>query len=149
MSVSNNISLRHILPFVGALPFVAGNILLGVAIDSIPNLGSVQHLINTYGVVIASFMAGVHWGQHLSFSNFLSPALALTSNFVTLAVWFSYLLIDPRYLFIALSLAFVTLIFIDTYLCYKKHITERYLKTRLLVTLIVIANLLITGVLAW
>lgn len=61
----NQKHLYFYLAYAGAIPFLLCAILFAFKIQKIPILGNLQTVISTYSLVIASFMAGTHWGQHL------------------------------------------------------------------------------------
>ena len=58
--------LRTVLTYAGTLPFIACTLCLVMNIRTVPILGSVDHILTVYGIIIATFLAGSHWGQHLS-----------------------------------------------------------------------------------
>ncbi|WP_298970871.1 DUF3429 family protein [uncultured Psychrobacter sp.] len=62
--------LSPYLTFAGSIPFIACAILLIVGVDSVLALGKTSNILATYGLVIATFMAGAQWGNHLAFKYF-------------------------------------------------------------------------------
>jgi Protein of unknown function (DUF3429) len=129
-------SLLRTLPYAGALPFV-----LGAAAQfssTLPTLIymvmfiDVQHLVLSYGLLIVSFMAGVHWGQSVSGvqSRF---NLLVSSNAVALIAWVCYLTLPPFYVCLVFAALFALLYVIDT----RLSLDPSYLQTRRNVTCIV------------
>ena len=138
------------LAYAGALPFVfaVGCLLLGV--QSLPWLGSVTHLLSFYGLVIASFMAGAHWGQHLAMPAVQGRSLALSSNLMAVMLWLSMVFTLPiALLLLMLMVVFVLLLLIDYRLYHHKIISMVYLRTRGVVTAIVVTNLSVALWLVW
>ena len=128
------------LAFAGALPFVACALLLWAGHSTVPVLGPVSNVAASYGLLILSFMAGVHWGQRLSGVE-TSLNLFLTSNAVALAAWFSYLLLSPRLYFASLAVLFAVVLLIDRRLGAEGHISSDYLRTRTSVSALVVLSL--------
>jgi hypothetical protein len=133
-------SLLKLLPFAGAIPFISGAFLLVINVTTIPLLGSVQVASLTYGLAILSFMAGVHWGQFIAGSG-AGSNLLIISNFVTVAAWFGYLILQPWQFAILLMGLFLSVLLVDQSLATKGIIAQDYFKTRALVTLLVILSL--------
>ena len=142
--------MKQIFPYLtyaGAIPFVLGAFFLNYHIADIPPLGSVKTILSVYGVMIASFMAGVHWGQQFQikdrFWNFYLPVM---SNVIVLVLWVSFLVLDFKMLMAMLGIGFVALLGVDYYLSQMNVITKHYLQTRLYVTMIVVVCLTVSGV---
>ena len=91
-----------VLPFLGAaiMPAVKSNF-LGLNYDSV---------ILTYGAVIASFVAGIHWGIYLFKDAPLN--LFIHSNVVALLAWCAVMVAHPANTVILL-ICFLYLIVID------------------------------------
>ena len=124
-----------VLPFLGAaiMPAVKSNF-LGLNYDSV---------ILTYGAVIASFVAGIHWGIHL----FKDPPLNLFihSNIAALLAWCAVMVAHPANTVILL-ICFLYLIVIDRQLWKAGVIEKWYLRTRLIATTLVLLALLFYSV---
>lgn len=136
--------LHRYLALAGASPFFACAVCLNAGWQTLPALGSVASLNNAYGLVIASFMAGVHWGQHLSQRARWRARLALASNAIAIALWLAFSLFSPKHFVVALIAAFALLLWIDQRL-YRSNIIDRaYFRTRLLATVLVVLALLST-----
>jgi ATP/ADP translocase len=128
------------LAFAGALPFVASAVLLWAGHSSFPVLGSVANIAASYGLLILAFMAGVQWGQGLSGIE-TRLNLFLVSNAIALAGWFAYLLLQPRLFFGSLALLFAALLLIDRRLGAEGHLSAEYIRTRSVVSALVVLSL--------
>ena len=124
-----------VLPFLGAaiMPAVKSNF-LGLNYDS---------LILTYGAVIASFVAGIHWGIYLFKDAPLN--LFIHSNVVALLAWCAVMVAHPTNTVILL-ICFLYLIVIDRQLWKAGVIEKWYLRTRLIATTLVLFALLFYSV---
>lgn len=127
--------LLKILPFLGALPFVFGAGWVWYPWHMPFGLQPVAFL-SGYGLVILGFMAGVHWGQHLSGAR-SALSLPLASNAFALAAWFGWLLLAPRWYFLLLAALFALLLTVDSSLRNSGAISAAYWRTRVQVTIIV------------
>ena len=135
------------LTYAGAIPFALGAIFLSLDIEDIPPLGTVENILSVYGAMIASFMAGAHWGQHLQikgrFGHFYLPVV---SNGIVLVLWFSFLMLSFKMFMAMLVVGFVALFAVDYYLSQINVIANHYLKTRFYVTMVVVVCLAVAGV---
>lgn len=136
--------LYTLLTYAGALPFVACALLPWVGVEHVGRLGSVYRIAALYGLVIASFVAGSHWGIYLSRRGDAPVNLFVTSNVVAVAVWFVSLLGNFRSTLLALMLAFAYLVLVDFRLQRAGITTTDYWRTRLRVSAIVVASLAVT-----
>ena len=57
-----NTPLIRILAAAGAIPFFIGAFAPVLGVELITRRGDVEGAVLAYGLTIASFMAGVHWG---------------------------------------------------------------------------------------
>jgi Protein of unknown function (DUF3429) len=132
----------RILPYAGTLPFMYGaasrfSDSLSAAVYFVFYL-DVRHMVLSYGLLIISFMAGVHWGQYLSG---LRPRLnlLLSSNALALLTWFFYLKLQPFELLLVFAGIFAVIYIIDLQL----KLDASYMHTRRNVTAIVCGCLLV------
>jgi hypothetical protein len=133
--------LLHLLPYAGALPFMACAILLIAQFELLPLLGSTHNVARSYGLLIISFMAGVHWGQHLA--GVRGPfSLLMSSNAAALAAWFGFLLLSLQWFYVLLIVLFAAIYIIDRQLQTDPH----YMIVRRNVTVLVCPSLLVTAV---
>jgi Protein of unknown function (DUF3429) len=132
-----NSTLARILPYAGTLPFVLGTI--AKLTNTLPMIYFIdmRRLVLSYGVLIVSFMAGVHWGQYLSGARG-KVNLLIASNVATLVAWVAGLLLLPAHICYVLIVLFALLYAIDLGL----SLAPAYLQTRRNVTLIVCLSLL-------
>ncbi len=135
---SNNPSLLRLLPYAGALPFLGGTLMMLMRVHSLPFIGPTQNAVISYGLLIISFMAGVHWGQYLSGVRG-KVNLLVSSNVVALLAWFGFLLLPTFWFLVLLVALFAVLYFIDMQL----HAPSDYLKTRRNVTAVVCSSFLV------
>jgi Protein of unknown function (DUF3429) len=132
----------RILPYAGTLPFIYGaasrfSDSLSVPVYLVFYL-DVRHMVLSYGLLIISFMAGVHWGQYLSG---LRPRLnlLLSSNALAVSAWFFYLKLQPFELLLVFAGIFAVIYIIDLQL----KLDASYMETRRNVTAIVCGCLLV------
>lgn len=135
------------LTFAGTIPFVACAFLITVGIDAIPILGKTEYILSIYGLVIASFMAGAHWGNHLSVAddNPWAIKLPVFSNVIALALWLGFLMLSTTGFMWLLTIGFVSMLMIDYGLYQAKVISHDYFKVRQYVTFIVIVSLIVAA----
>ena len=138
-------TLYRLLTYAGALPFIASAFLLYSGYTAVPLLGEVDRILTTYALVIVSFMCGVHWGTYLHKREACPINLFITSNVITLTIWFGFLLWSPAIVLLLSMAAFGVLLWIDLHLYRKAIITKHYFQMRRNVTLMVIFSLLAAG----
>lgn len=109
---SSRYNLVRVLPYAGALPFIAGALLLLTGVQDVPHLGPTRMIVLSYGLLIVSFMAGIHWGQYLSGVRSGVNLLA-SSNAVALAAWFGFLLLPASWFCLLLVVLFAALYGLD------------------------------------
>jgi len=86
-------------------------------------------------------MAGVNWGQYLTFKQRPKLNLFLISNIITLLCWFSFFLISSSGFFLNLIFSFLSLLVVDCHLKQLGLIEVKYFQTRINVTMIVCISL--------
>jgi Protein of unknown function (DUF3429) len=136
--------LVKVLPFLGMVPFLFGSAAVCLSFQLPFGLEPVAFL-SSYGLVILGFMAGVHWGQHLSGIG-SSLSLPLASNAFALAAWFGWLFLDPKWYFLLLAGLFMLLLAVDAGLRGSGTISTSYWRTRLQVTIIVTVALIAAAI---
>ena len=136
--------IYHFLTFTGALPFIMCAICYVLDIKIVPYLGVTDDILAIYSIIIATFLAGSHWGQHLSLTNKWASILPIISNIVAVSIWFFYLILSFKALIISLIVIFLGLLGVDYYLKQDNVISREYFQTRLKVTSIVIIMLVIS-----
>ncbi|MDN3441966.1 DUF3429 domain-containing protein [Psychrobacter sp. APC 3279] len=135
------------LTFAGTIPFIACAFLLMVDVVTVAILGSVANILSAYGLVIASFMAGAHWGNHLSLAddNKWAVRLPLYSNVIALGLWLGFLILSAISFIWLLVIGFISLLVIDYSLHRVQIISHAYFKVRQYVTAIVVISLVIAA----
>lgn len=130
-------NLAQLLTYTGAFPFV------GAALASIFHLQlfglNYPYMVITYGVVIASFISGIHWGVYLFKDAPMN--LFIHSNVVTLIAW-SILVFNSPYSPVVLIGCFLYLLAIDKRLGAVGVLELWYVQMRTYISAIVIASLL-------
>lgn len=137
-------TLAKLLSYCGILPFLAAAL---VPIIQAGFLGlDYTHIILTYGAVIASFIAGIHWGLYL-FKD--SPVnLFVHSNIIALLAWFAVAASFSGSVAI-LIFCFIYLLVIDKKLLNANIIESWYMHMRIIVSTSVILTLLIHSLFHW
>ena len=127
-------SITRLLASFGAIPFIACALLPLLDVTELPYLGETKIVAAVYGLTIASFMAGVHWGTALNVKTSLPVNLYITSNVVAVAAWLSFLLVSLSMTLAVLSILFAYLLYIDYRLRCAGLIDQAYWNTRLSIT---------------
>ena len=138
-----NTPLTRLLAAAGAIPFLIGAFAPVLGIELMTRRGDVEAAVLAYGLAIASFMAGVHWGTALNASRSLPVNLYISSNVIAVAAWFVYLFASATAAALMLAGLFAVLLGIDWKLRQAGAIDNDYWQTRLWVTVVVIACLLL------
>ena len=136
------------LSYAGTLPFIFCAFCFIENIHTLPLLGYTDKVLSGYGLVITSFMAGSHWGQHLNLSGKWEISLPALSNINAILLWLAYIIFSFKVLLFVFVVSFLVLLSIDKILFQSNLISHKYFRTRCLVTLIVILSLIISGIYA-
>jgi hypothetical protein len=144
-----NVQLFKLLTFAGTIPFIACTILQYGNAPKFNFLGSYIEIALIYGLVIASFMSGAHWGIYLSHKDRSPFNLFITSNILTVLIWLVYLLFSSSVFLLSLIIGFSLLLWIDYRLYQSEILSHEYIKTRTTVTFIVNFFLLLLLVSLW
>ncbi len=136
------------LTFAGTIPFIACAVLITMSIDAVRVLGKTDDILAVYGLVIATFMAGAQWGNHLSLAdnNTWAVKLPIFSNIIALGLWLGFLTLSTVGFIWLLVVSFVSLLIIDYGLYQAQIISANYFKVRKYVTLIVVISLIIAAI---
>ncbi len=137
--------VRHYSSFVvaGLVPFVAAAAALLAGVESVGPVRSVTASLVAYGLAIASFVAGSHWGIYLQFKASAPTNLFVSSNAAVLFPWLTFTLGSTDSTLVALLLTFVFLAFIDWRLYVSNVIESAYFRVRIAATALVSAALLL------
>lgn len=138
----NNTKLYSLLTIAGTAPFVAGMICLLIGVSSLPVLGPVGPLMSAYGLAIVAFMSGSHWGLYKRIDQKNMPNYFLTSNFITLAAVFGFVLLTGAAYFILLTVLFMLLLWFEKDFHRIGVIGLHYLKIRVQATIVVAISLM-------
>ena len=135
------IELTSILTYSGAIPFVLAALCMYWAFERLPFIGDVQKIIHLYGLVIVVFIAGSHWGLSVNLLDKQRVFLLSISNFLTLAIFVSYIWLNSMPFELSLIAILLMLLMIDYWLFFKKINSQDYVLMRLIVSIIVIISL--------
>lgn len=134
------------LAFAGASPFVACAALPWFGIVSLPFLGPLDALANTYGLAIIAFLAGSHWSFQLQDGSRTPFNLFVTSNIVFLVAFFAFVIADLRWALLTEVLAFLYLLYVDLRLHRVDLTTGSYFRVRSAATSLACLSLLLIAI---
>jgi len=138
-------SLSRYLTYAGAIPFVFSTICLAMGINQFPIMGDIDHFLSMYALIIASFMCGSHWGQHLHLEGKWRLSLSIYSNAMAITLWVLTIFQHSFILYMmGVSVIFLLLLKIDYFLMIDKLVAKDYFQVRCIVTGIVVISLLST-----
>ncbi|MEM8560655.1 MAG: DUF3429 domain-containing protein [Pseudomonadota bacterium] len=137
-----------LLTYSGVLPFLFGALWLLTG-QPVPVLGIPTVLfLKSYTLAIASFMAGVHWGQSLNEPE-MGASTRILSNVFCLIPWLLWIGQASSTLFFSASaLVFAGLLYFDHRLVNAGLIVRDYWRLRLNVSAVVIAILILAAFLS-
>lgn len=135
--------LYSLLAYAGTLPFIFSTLSLAFNQQTLLGLGSVETILSVYALIIATFLAGSHWGQHLNLKGKWSNYLPLFSNGCAILLWLCFLSISFPFLLFVFIVVFVCLLWIDFQLFRQHLISSHYFRTRCFATAIVVSTLVI------
>ena len=144
MKLPNNTNIY--LTYAGSLPFILCTLFLFNGLQTLPYFGDTAKVLKVYGLVIASFMAGVHWGQYLAGRVEFPINLPIISNVIAIFVWASFLMFPIRWYLVSLILVFIILLLIDFFLWRRKQLSRFYFWSRVVVTITVLLSLVISSI---
>lgn len=131
------------LAFAGAIPFVASGILLVSGIPAVSPIGSVADGVNSYGLAIVSFLAGIHWSIYLGNQQDPPFNLLVSSNVIFLFVWIMYVVAGTRLSLVAQIVALIALLAIDRSIAQAALVSPHYFRVRIIVTAIAVTSLIV------
>lgn len=133
-------SLAKILTYAGILPFLVCAV-LALFTDDAPLLPvGLSQVVLAYGAVIASFVAGIHWGIFLFRDTPVN--LFIHSNVIALLAWLS-LLMPTAAGTCTLIICFGYLLFIDNKNHHAKAIESWFFTLRIQASVAVIITLIV------
>lgn len=134
------------LMYAGTLPFIFCAFCLALHWKSIPFLGTTSHILSVYGLVIASFMAGSHWGKALNMNGPSKRDILIASNINAIFLWASFLFFPFKLMLLALIISFLASLWNDKKLLQAGLINFTYFFNRCIITMIVITTLIIARI---
>jgi hypothetical protein len=135
MKILNQKQLATALVVLGTVPFVVFTAqIIGLAI-ALPLPASPGLMLHVYGVIIASFVAGLHWGIH--FCKRTNDSVYLYSSFVALLLWCSMWAAGSAIGLALVLLGFVLLWLEEYRLSVQRVTTAWFWKLRTAVTAVV------------
>ncbi|MDG1287975.1 MAG: DUF3429 domain-containing protein [Rickettsiales bacterium] len=137
--------LHQLLTYAGALPFLACAALLFMGISVVPLIGETRLIAQSYGLLILSFLCGIHWGTYLYKAPSSPLNLFISSNVIVIGVWVLSLVAMPRISLLGSAIGFALIILIEWKLYKADLISRAYFKMRRNVSFVVITCLLITA----
>jgi hypothetical protein len=133
--------LYSTLTYAGVTPFLACALLPLIGISSLPPFGPLDQLVNSYGLAIVCFLAGIHWANYLNNQDVLPFNLMISSNVVFLVAWFAYVLGELSWSLVIQIVALFILLLIDWRLKSAAVITAHYFRARFIATALASAAL--------
>jgi hypothetical protein len=127
----------------GVVPFAAGAVTAGLGWWRVPGLGAVTPWFDTYGLVIAAFMAGTLWGRADPEGARENRPILLLSNAVALALWAGAVMTSGATRDVLLAAEFLALLAIEQILKDALAYPRSYRLMRMAVTTSVVACLLL------
>jgi len=125
------------LAFAGTLPFIVSTVIILSPLADTEWITWSNLALHSYGLVIVTFMCGIHWGLYLTNHQQCPINLLIISNTITLICWFAYLSQHATLILASQLCAFLILVTLDAYL-HKRDILHRdYYETRRSVTAVV------------
>ena len=128
--------IGEILTLAGLVPFIGLSLLLAIS-QPIMSQALTLNLFQHYGFLIAVFIAGSHWGLHLSQTNDWRFILPVSSNIATLVLWVALSILDVHGRLWILLLSFLGLLMVDRGLYNDQIIKQSYFVIRVWATLVV------------
>jgi hypothetical protein len=143
MKLLNQKQLATTLVILGTGPFVVFTAAIaGVpARLPLPNVAPAL-MLHVYGIIIGSFVAGLHWGIH--FCKRTSDSVYLYSSFVALLLWCSMLAAGSTIGLALVLLGFVVLWLEEYRLSVQRVTTAWFWKLRTAVTAVVVLCLAVS-----
>ncbi|OIN84170.1 DUF3429 domain-containing protein [Francisella sp. TX07-6608] len=144
--MKNQKSIDVYLAYSGLIPFLFFTICLLFNYKHTLIFGNTIQALSIYGLIIASFLAGTHWGRQINIeSPIVKLFLQISSNINVIAIWFAYLNLNSKYFILLLIIEFLVLLKIDYYIYKLKITSSRYfLYIRLPITSAVVILLAIS-----
>jgi hypothetical protein len=142
MKLLNQKQLATTLVVLGTVPFVVFTVAVAGFAAPLPFPAAPALMLHVYGVIIASFVAGLHWGIH--FCKRTSDSVYLYSSFIAVLLWCS-MWVAGSTIGLALVLLGFVLLWLEEYrLSVQRVTTAWFWKLRTAVTAVVVLCLAIS-----
>jgi hypothetical protein len=135
--------LALFLMAAGAAPFLGGALATVLGWTELPILGATRAWFESYGLVIAAFMAGTLWGRGRPGGADEDRVALIASNAVALCLWAGAALTSGGWRDILLAALFVALLVIEGARSASLAYPPAYRRGRVAVTALVVASLLL------
>lgn len=145
-SLDKRTNFYTVLIYAGALPFVLAATSMLMGYYEFPYLGSISMAITSYGLLIAAFIAGSHWGLYKLSSAKQLPNFFISSNLIALVAISGFLLLPSAYFLFVLIGLFIWLLLLEKDFYRVGVISFHYLKIRIIVSSVVIVSLFLCAV---
>ena len=132
------------LAYAGTLPFIACASLIALDLPTAAGIDYLSDALSSYGLLIVSFMSGIHWGTYLYKHEQCPLNLLIISNLITLSCWLCFVSGQTPLILSSQLCAFLVLLYVDFVLQKNQIISKDYFNTRRYVTAIVISMLGLT-----
>ena len=146
MKLLNQKQLATTLVVLGTVPFLYFSALLAGLPALVPVPAAPALMLHVYGVVVGSFVAGLHWGIH--FCKRTSDSVYLFSSFVALLLWCSMLAAGSGLGLALVLLGFILLWLVEYRFSAQRVTTAWFWKLRTAVTAGVVLCLAVSILLA-
>ena len=141
MKFFNQKQLAITLTMLGAIPLLVGGlcVFLGIHPGFMP--ADPALVLHTYAVVIASFVAGMHWGIH--FCKRTTDSVYLLSSVVAVVLWLSFIYVG-QVLGLGLVMLSFILLWVEEYRLSEQRVTTLWFwHLRNIVSAIAVISLLL------
>jgi hypothetical protein len=141
MKLFNQKQLAMSLTGLGAVPLVIGGLLVVTQtnLDFLPAASAL--VLHVYAVIIASFVAGMHWGIH--FCKRTNDSVYLLSSFCALLLWLSFIWFGQAMGFALVLVSFALLWIVEYRLSQQRVTTVWFWQLRNVVSAIAVVSLLL------
>jgi hypothetical protein len=126
------------LTYAGTLPLVIATV--EMVVGRLPS-GDVVLVASTYGAIIISFLAGIHWACYLFFAHACPRNFLITSNGVALLAWLSLLSQQQPWSLLLQAFCFLYLLVLDYKLQQAAVLPQWFYALRRNATVIVVLSL--------
>ena len=114
-------------------------------INELSLLGSIDKIVAICGLILVSFIAGIHLGTYLLYETKTHKSLLIVSNVLAVIAWCAVMFATIQFAIAIITAVFGYLLVVDFLLKREKIISANYFITRFIVTLISAATLLVTA----